>query len=220
MKRFLSSDQFKTLVKDGGSTDDVVVRKQYLAEVKAEPDGSRILTFTISDSSVDRAGDMVSIDGWELANYRKNPVVLWAHDYTSLPIAKSLNEWKDGNALKARVEWTPAGLLKFNDAVFDLYKGGFLSAVSVGFQPKKWAWTEDSNRKYGIDFEQQELLEFSAVPVPANPNALIEARSAGIDMAAVKEWAALVMGDDSAAVLRRLAELSHQVRMQEIERLR
>jgi hypothetical protein len=29
----------------------------------------------------------------------------------------------------------------------------------------------------GIDFKRQELLEFSVVPVPANANALIEARS-------------------------------------------
>jgi hypothetical protein len=31
----------------------------------------------------------------------------------------------------------------------------------------------------GIDFKRQELLEFSIVPVPANANALIEARAYG-----------------------------------------
>jgi hypothetical protein len=35
---------------------------------------------------------------------------------------------------------------------------------------------------------EQELLEFSAVPVPANGEALIEGRSAGIDIAPLLDW--------------------------------
>ena len=41
-----------------------------------------------------------------------------------------------------------------------------------------------------MDFQQQELLEFSIVPVPANADCLIEARSAGIDVEPLREWAA------------------------------
>src|SRR5262245_46070666 len=38
---------------------------------------SRNYTFTISSSSVDRMGDTIAIDGWQLEAYRKNSVVLY-----------------------------------------------------------------------------------------------------------------------------------------------
>ena len=70
---------------------------------------SRILTFAISTESIDRAGDTVAVAGWDTASYRKNPVILWAHSYHSLPLAKSLNEWSEEGKLKSRAEFTPAG---------------------------------------------------------------------------------------------------------------
>ena len=45
--------------------------------------------------------------------------------------------------------------------------------MSVGFAPIKFKFTSDPERKFGIDFIEQELLEFSIVPVPANPDAVI-----------------------------------------------
>jgi hypothetical protein len=78
--------------------------------------------------------------------------------------------------------------------VFKAIKGGFLSAVSVGFAPIKYAFSEEQGRSFGIDFLQQELLEFSVCPVPANPEALIEARSAGIDIEPIREWAEKLIG--------------------------
>ncbi|HWQ90753.1 MAG TPA: HK97 family phage prohead protease, partial [Clostridia bacterium] len=59
-----------------------------------------------------------------------------------------------------------------------LYKGGFLNAVSVGFVPIRWEnGGEDSGfrRKY----VEQELLEVSAVAIPANPEALALGLKAG-----------------------------------------
>jgi len=157
--------------------------------VKASEGDSRSLTFTISTGAVDRMGDTVDPSGWQLENYRKNPVVLWAHDSTSLPVAKAPKIWTEKLSLKAEAEFTPRGMARFNDTVFDMYKGGFLSATSVGFAPLKYAFVDDPARKYGIDFMEQELLEFSAVPVPANPQALIESRSAGLDVDLILDWA-------------------------------
>src|ERR1051325_2146147 len=39
-----------------------------------------------STEDVERAGEIVRQDGWDLANYKNNPIVLWGHDYYSLPI--------------------------------------------------------------------------------------------------------------------------------------
>ena len=45
-----------------------------------------------------------------------------------------------------------------------------LNAVSVGFIPLEWTETKD-----GYDITKWELLEFSAVAVPANQDAIAEA---------------------------------------------
>jgi phage head maturation protease len=57
-----------------------------------------------------------------------------------------------------------------------MLKTGFLSATSVGFIPLKYNFVDDPQRRFGIDFLEQELLEFSIVTVPANAEALIEGR--------------------------------------------
>jgi phage head maturation protease len=58
-----------------------------------------------------------------------------------------------------------------------MVRAGFISAVSVGFMPLDYSFAgDDEARPWGIDFERQALLEISVVPVPANANALIEAK--------------------------------------------
>lgn len=168
---------------------DTSLRKAFTCEVRAVDDESRSLDFTISTDSVDRMGDTISVDGWKLDSYRKNPVVLWAHDSSSLPVAKASNIRVEDGKLKARAEFMPREISGMADAVYLSLKRGFLSATSVGFIPIKYAFSEEDGRSFGIDFIEQELLEFSVVPVPANAEALIEARAAGIDIEPMLEWA-------------------------------
>jgi hypothetical protein len=54
------------------------------------------------------------------------------------------------------------------------------------------------------------LLEFSVCPVPANPEALIEARSAGIDIAPIRDWAVKLLAGENLALIdtARLAAIS------------
>lgn len=198
MTKFQTIEAFREGLKSGPVTD-AQLRAGFDTEVKASEGDSRSLTFTISTGAVDRMGDTVDPSGWKLENYRKNPVVLWAHDSTSLPVAKAPKIWVDKLSLKAEAEFTPPGMARFNDTVFDMYKGGFLSATSVGFAPLKYAFVDDPARKYGIDFMEQELLEFSAVPVPANPQALVESRSAGLDVDLILDWAADALTKAGAA---------------------
>lgn len=158
------------------SGEQYALRRQFDTEVKADGE-SRSLDFTISSAAVDRYGDTIAADGWKLTNFRKNPVVLWMHDNTMLPVAKASNVRVEDGKLKARAEFTPAEMVRYNDIVFDMLKAGFLSATSVGFVPLKYNFVDDPARRFGIDFLEQELLEFSIVTVPANPEALIEGRS-------------------------------------------
>ncbi len=169
---------------------DVVIRKQFAAE-EVVPEDDLILEFVISTESVDRDGDTIKADGWKIDRYLQNPVVLFAHDYRSLPVANALGVWAEGGKLKSRAKFTPKDLYPFGHMVYQFYREGFMRATSVGFNPIKW---RDSNdRKGGIDFLEQELLEFSCVPVPANPEALVVAERKGIDVRPLKEWAEQIL---------------------------
>lgn len=162
------------------------LRKEYIAEVKALDDAARTVSFRITTGEVDRDHDIINPAGWDLKNYLRNPVVMFAHDYSNLPVAKALNITSDGQGLVALAEFAGPEVYPFADTVFKMVKGGFLNATSVGFRPEAWTYNETRS---GIDFASQELLEFSIVPVPANPGALVEARSAGIDLTPLKSWA-------------------------------
>lgn len=208
-KTFHTIEAFRASLKDGGPLPDGGVLASFDTSVKAGEGDSRSLTFTISTGAVDRMGDTVDPNGWQLENYRKNPVVLWAHDSSSLPVARAPKIWVDKGALKAEAEFTPKGLVRFNDIVHEMYKGGFLSATSVGFAPLKYAFVDDATRKFGIAFMEQELLEFSTVPVPANPEALIESRSAGIDVDVILDWAEGALS--KAGAKDRITKLADQI---------
>ncbi len=147
----------------------MTLHKQYVVDVKTDG-ASRRLTFKLSTGTLDRDRDRIAPEGWDLTQYLKNPVVLWAHDYRSLPIAKTVDIRAGGDALRATAEFATH---EFAEDVFQLYRGGFLSAVSVGFVPIE----QEANAEGGHNIVRAELLEFSGVPVPSNPEALLIAEA-------------------------------------------
>ena len=136
------------------------------------------LRVTISTRARDRHGDILEPGGAQIAAYLKNPVVLWAHDYKSLPIGRAASLVREGDTLKAEIQFAPTS---FADEVYGLYAKGFLRAWSVGFLPVEWDVIENANGKFaGYHVRSWELIELSAVPVPANPEALTDALGKGI----------------------------------------
>lgn len=124
--------------------------------------------------TLDRQGDIVVPTGVRLEAFRRNPVVLWAHRYDMPPV---------GAVDVPTLRVGPKGIEA--DVVFDggsaagrevhgLYRRGVLRAWSVGFIPLKHEVIEDrgSRKVTGYRVTEWELLELSAVPVPANPEAL------------------------------------------------
>ena len=179
-------DEWKALAAKGEAPTDATLRKAYVAEVQAAEGDARRIDFTISTASVDRDRDTIAVAGWKLTPFKKNPVVLWAHDYSMPPVARATKIRVDGESLKATAEFAPAESYPFAETIYQLLKGGFLQATSVGFRPLKHAWNAERG---GMDFEAQELLEFSIVPVPANADCLMEGKAAGIDVEPLKAWA-------------------------------
>ncbi|MYC35281.1 MAG: hypothetical protein F4X64_19220 [Chloroflexi bacterium] len=158
-------------IKCGAGSDPLPSRER---GINAELSGA--LTFVASTGAVDRHGDTVAPEGWRLDAYRENPVLLWAHDYRRPAIGRAQSVWRDGGALLARLEFAPT---EFAREVEGLYRQGYQQGVSVGFRPLRFEERRDARTGafLGIRFLEQELLEISAVPVPANQGALLARRA-------------------------------------------
>jgi len=181
----LSIDAWKRAAKSG-AVAPVAVRQVFELETKGDE-----ISIVMSSVSEDRMRDTINQAGWKLDNFKANPVLLWGHDSFSPPIGKVKTAIVEGGKLKAKgVEWVPKEVSPFAWSISEMVRLGFVKAVSVGFNPSKWSYRDDG----GVDFEEQELLELSFVSIPANPDALVEAKS--IDVGLVDRWAAdLVLGN-------------------------
>lgn len=142
----------------------------------AEVDG---MEFVLSDATVDRYGDIVEPGGWDLRDFKKNPIALFGHD-NAFPIGTWANVRVEAGKLKAVLRMATDGTSARIDELRRLIEQGILRAVSVGFRPLD-AEPMDPARPYGPQrFKKQQLLECSVVSVPANPAALAVARSLSI----------------------------------------
>ena len=138
-----------------------------------------VVDFISSDETLDRYDEVICASGWVLSRYVKNPVFQDSHDYSTIlrTIGKAVATEVRGNQLYQRVcfavEANPLARIAYS-----MYRGGFLNAVSVGFIPIEW---ENGGARSGFArrYLKQELLETSAVAIPANPNALECAVKAG-----------------------------------------
>lgn len=168
------------------STGSKGLRGQLKVEVKAA--GEHELDFVASDETLDRYEEVVKLDGWELKNYRANPVVLDSHNYWSVAsilgnsTRLDITEGKLTNRVRFAMD-NPLGAIAYKMA-----KAGFIKSESVGFIPLEWTNGVGQNEPRRT-YLKQELLEISLVSVPANPGATIEAslKSGAVTRGDVKE---------------------------------
>lgn len=162
--------------------------------MKSAPVQGRIIRFIGSDESLDRDGDTISIDGWDVSAYMKNPVVIYGHDYSSLPIARTVSVTPDKRTRQLLFDIkfptieelssnpaTPSEHALRVDAIYNMAKAGILNTVSVGFRGIEYDATAT-----GRNYKRQELMEISLVPIPANPNAVAIMRAAKVSDAVMK----------------------------------
>lgn len=133
--------------------------------------GEGVLEAIVNTGQPDRQNESINIDGVNFKDYKtNNPVVLYGHDYYSLPIGKALSVRKTDAGIVAKFQLA-TDIYDFAQTVYDMIQGGFLNAVSIGVIVKEWS----------ADFTEimaSEMVEFSVVPVPADRGALIQ-RSLG-----------------------------------------
>jgi HK97 family phage prohead protease len=153
--------------------------------IKADEKDNRVIRFLGSDSTTDRDDEILTKEGWIIKNYKKNPVFLWAHRYSEPPIGRAKKVKATDKGLEFDIEFADAETYPFADTIYKLYKNGYLNAVSVGFIPDVISIERNEDT---VKINKKELLELSAVPVPANPNALRLGMKSAIDDEVINEF--------------------------------
>jgi hypothetical protein len=141
--RSTSRSSLNAFLKDSGFrlAGDLVLAEPERSETREVRRSEKAVVVTISTRARDRHGDVVDPAGVRLDRFRKNPVVLYAHDYDGLPVARSL--WE---RVRASDSGAPELVAKpqfhldteLSREVWALVEKGILSAWSVGFIPETW----------------------------------------------------------------------------------
>jgi HK97 family phage prohead protease len=159
--------------------------KHIEGELRAIPDDvekTRTISFIISSEKKDAHGTVLSMDGWDLRRYKKNGIVGYQHDVYGDDMFKSPNPdsvigtgkvYIEDKYLIGDVTFEPAEINPLAEKIFRKVLFGTLKATSVGFVPiekgKYVSNDEDGGTYY---YGKRELLEFSIVNIPSNPDAV------------------------------------------------
>ena len=151
------------------STDGVVDKKIVLFdEVNSIKDGE----FTMSDFGLNRLGMKIDPKGWDIKNYKKNPVLLWNHD-DSIP---AIGNMKNVRVVDKKLVGKPVFADKETDqfawSIGQKVDQGILTSGSVGFQTKRIEVKEKKDKEPELISREQELFEFSIVNLPALTSAV------------------------------------------------
>lgn len=150
---------------------------------KVHADDQLGMEFVLSDATPDRYGDVILAEGWDLANFAKNPIALFNHS-PDFPIGRWERLRVEKGALRGHLRLAPEGTSARIDEIRKLVEAKILRAVSVGFRPIEYE--PRGGAEYGQTYKRSELVETSLVAVPANPNALSVAKSLKISDATMK----------------------------------
>lgn len=142
-------------------------RRAYsIFNVKAVDESNGTITGIASTPSVDRMGDIVEPKG---AQFKLPLPLLWQHD-AECPIG-NVTSAKVTTAGIEIVAQIARGVSEEIDKAWSLIKAGLVRGLSIGFRGID---SEAIPNSWGIVFKKWELLEVSAVTIPANAEATIQ----------------------------------------------
>jgi len=163
-----------------------MIKKFVDFEIKDVNEEERTFWAVASTGIKDRDGDIIEPAGWKLKNFKKNPVILWAHEYKGLPIANAVEIKTENDRLMFKPKFIAGEIYPFAETLWQMYKNRHLRTFSVGFMPLKFEDLEDDEGKdekdpdstkgmfRGTRYTSQELLEISGCPVPSNVDAMAQ----------------------------------------------
>lgn len=159
---------------------------------------------TITNEAIDRDNEVIIASGIDWKQFKKGGgPVMFAHDYTMLPVgrspwvikikgeSKSYQDvkagWKAQTFYHTRVKgwdgpWLP-------DAIVGMIGEGGLKGKSIGFIPKEFSSPKPEEIKRipeweGVNFiiRKSIAIEYSVAPIPSNPEAIVSGKSYAKDL--------------------------------------
>lgn len=159
---------------EGTVTEEVALFGTVLFGKAKDGAAADAVDWVMSDFTLDRDKERIDPSGWDLKQYKKNPVVLWSHDVMRPAIGRVVSPRVSNGALRGKVQFAPKEIDEFAWAVGEKVKAGFLNAGSVGFRPVKVEMVDpeqEPKEEARAIIRKAELFEFSVCNVPANPAA-------------------------------------------------
>ena len=147
--------------------------------IKSLDEDLRVLEGIATTPTPDRVGDVVVTEGIEF----KLPLPLLYQHNSSKPIGNVIEAkaTADGMWIKAKVAKVPD--VPFIDEAWNLIKAGLVRGLSIGFRSLEETFDKSLN---GFRFIRTELMELSAVTIPANAEAtILSVKSADSALAAI-----------------------------------
>lgn len=168
------------------------------ATEKKLDDGRKIFKGIATSLALDRYKEVVLPRGMNAESFTENPVLLYGHDMKAAPIGQVLTlDESDTNVV---FEFVFDDSDEEAQRIQKKYENGTMRTFSIGFLPKAWTFVDELRDKKGnlpaevelevgeegdkymwdtsqykeapgLVFTNWELLEISAVSVPANPEA-------------------------------------------------
>lgn len=145
-------------------------------------------TFVMSTASIDRHGDIVDQDTWNLKHFLENPAFFWGHRSNEFPLGKWLDVKLEvdpenpGQKMLVGVAEFAVDVHADIDRAWKHVVRGDLNMVSVGFIPQVVDYDEE---KDAYVLKNCELMECSLVGIGSNRRALI--KDADEELHAVKD---------------------------------
>lgn len=160
------------------------------ANVRGVNAETREVEAVVSTAEIDRYGEAIAEDAWTpatIAEFMRNPVLLAGHQHASDSGSPTvIGHWL---SLKRVPGAGLVGVARFADTPladewFQLFVQGALRAFSVGFIAREWEMREaeikgGKGKQRVRTFTAVDLLEISAVAIPANASALVRAAGVG-----------------------------------------
>lgn len=169
-------------------------------KVKKAGDGSVVIEGWANKAVADRGGDLLTMESWDLNNFKKSGIMLFNHDRDK-PIGKMIDvrATEQGLWIKGQIS---ASKDPFVSYVRDLISEGILNAFSVGFEAKDEAKNAD-----GInEIKSAELYEVSVVTLPMNQDSLFSLSSKSLKGLGYREVKNKVLKEKGALVAATLQQ--------------
>lgn len=153
------------------------------------------ITVVASDETLDRHGDVLKIEDWDLSQFLKAPRMLIDHDHR---VEKIVGRWENPRIENRQLllDANFHDITELSRAVHQMVEQDHLNSVSIGaiYNPPE----NDGERG------KMELIETSWVTVGANPNALVVSRALEIvesdeEINKIKEFVKIEQSDEKPA---------------------